>query len=376
MTILLRNILPVALILMLAINGPALGQSAKPMVSEAAVSAANVIANSEQPPHSAGKTNAGPTIPSPPRTVVREAEPITPPPEHRLNVMLDWYLNLYHAPLIVAQERGLFDRGGLEVTLTMPADPSVPPKLVAAQRTELAITSQPRLHLLVEQGLPLIRVGTLVPMPLGALLVREDSGITSLSELKGKTIGYALEDQARVLLDGMLSNQPVSPKDVALKRVDFALARSLIQNKVDAVIGAQRHLERRQMAQEGVTVIEFAAEEHGVPLYDEMILIANRDALEHHHQDIANFLDALQSATVWLVNHPEQAWELVRHARPALDTETNAQAWPEILRYLALRPGVLQEQRYVRFEAYLQKRGLIETLTPVKRLAVELGSLP
>lgn len=376
MNILLRNTLPMALFLVLAINGPALGQSATPAVSETAVSAARAIANSERLSGGADEIKASPTIPPAPRTAVREAEPITPPPEHRLNVILDWYLNLYHAPLIVAQERGLFDREGLDVTLTMPADPSVPPKLVAAQRTELAITSQPRLHLLVEQGLPLIRVGTLVPLPLGALLVREDSGITSLSQLKGKTIGYALENQARVLLDGMLTNQPVSSKDVTLKRVDFALASSLIQNKVDAVIGAQRHLERRQMAQEGVTAIEFAAEEHGVPLYDEMILIANRDALDQHSRNIKNFLDALQSATVWLINHPEQAWDLVRHARPALDTEINAQAWPEILRYLALRPGVLQEQRYVRFEAYLQKRGLIETLTPVKRLAVELGSPP
>ncbi|HET8789970.1 MAG TPA: ABC transporter substrate-binding protein [Modicisalibacter sp.] len=375
MTILLRNILPVALIL-LTIDTAALGQSATSPISEIAVDAARAIADNERPLDDVGEAKANPTIPPAPQTIGREPEPITPPPEHRLNVMLDWYLNLYHAPLIIAQERGLFDREGLEVTLTMPADPSVPPKLVAAQRTELAITSQPRLHLLVEQGLPLVRVGTLVPMPLGALLVREDSGITALSELKGKTIGYALENQARVLIDGMLANRSVSPKDVKMKRVDFALARSLIENDVDAVIGAQRHLERRQMALEGVTAIEFPAEEHGVPLYDEMILIANRDVLDQHRRDIANFLDALQIATVWLINHPEQAWELVRSARPALDTETNAQAWPEILRYLALRPGVLQEQRYVRFEAYLQKRGLIETLTPVKRLAVELGSTP
>ncbi|SDL01445.1 putative hydroxymethylpyrimidine transport system substrate-binding protein [Modicisalibacter muralis] len=376
MIILPRNILVMALMLVLAISGPVQGQDTTPTVSEAAVSAARAAVNGERPLNRVGKGKAGPIISPPPRTIVREAEPITPPPEHRLNVMLDWYLNLYHAPLIVAQERGLFDREGLEVTLTMPADPSVPPKLVAARRTELAITSQPRLHLLVEQGLPLIRVGTLVPLPLNALLVREDSGIGSLSELKGKTIGYALEDQARLLLDGMLASQSVSPKDMKLKRVDFALARSLIQNEVDAVIGAQRHMERRQMAQEGVTAIEFAVEEHGVPLYDEMILIANRDVLKQHHRDIANFLDALQSATVWLINHPEQAWELVRRARPALDTEINARAWPETLRYLALRPGVLQEQRYVRFEAYLQKRGLIEALTPVKRLAVELGSSP
>nr|WP_297456823.1 ABC transporter substrate-binding protein [uncultured Halomonas sp.] len=373
MTIVLRNILPMALILMLAIIGPASGKNDAPVISEAAIDTAIAISHRERASGDVDRSEARPSIPPAPRVVVQAPEPITPPPEHRLNVMLDWYLNLYHAPLIIAQERGLFEREGLDVVLTMPADPSVPPKLVAAQRTELAITSQPRLHMLVEQGLPLIRVGTLVPMPLSALLVRKDSGIASLTDLEGKTIGYALEEQARVLLDGMLSNQSVSPKDVKLKRVDFALTRSLIRNDVDAVIGAQRHLERRQMAQEGVMTVAFAVEEHGVPLYDEMILIANRDTLKQHRRDIASFLEALQQATLWAVNHPQQAWELVRNARPALDTETNAQAWQDTLRYLALRPGVLQEQRYARFEAYLQQRGLVETLTPVKRLAIELG---
>lgn len=366
MTRLLRSSLSMALSLML-LTGSALGHASQASISESAIDAAQAIADGVS---ASGRGGNVPIVP--PQILLRAPEPITPPPERRLNVMLDWYLNPYHAPLIVAQERGLFAREGLEVTLTLPADPSVPPKLVAAQRTELAITSQPRLHLLVEQGLPLVRVGTLVPVPLGALLVRKDSGITSLSDLEGKTIGYALEGQAQVLLDGMLSDQPLVPDDVILQRVDFALARSLIEKRVDAVIGALRHVERHQLMQEGVASIEFSAEEHGVPFYDEMILIANRHVLQRHRRDIANFLDALQSAILWTINHPEKAWDLVRRARPALDTRTNARAWQDVLRYFALRPALLEEQRYARFEAYLHERGLIETLTPVKQLAVEL----
>ena len=37
-----------------------------------------------------------------------------------------------HGPIIIAQERGYFSDVGLEVEIVAPADPSAPPKLVAA----------------------------------------------------------------------------------------------------------------------------------------------------------------------------------------------------------------------------------------------------
>ena len=42
--------------------------------------------------------------PSEPRFAQNEPETITPPPTHSLRVMLDWYINPYHAALIVAAQ--------------------------------------------------------------------------------------------------------------------------------------------------------------------------------------------------------------------------------------------------------------------------------
>ena len=48
-----------------------------------------------------------------------------------LTLILDWFINPDHAPLIVAQEKGFFSDFGLKVNLIAPADPNSPPKLVA-----------------------------------------------------------------------------------------------------------------------------------------------------------------------------------------------------------------------------------------------------
>lgn len=310
--------------------------------------------------------------PTEPRFAQSEPETITPPPTHSLRVMLDWYINPYHAALLVARERGLFDQEGLDVTLSAPADPNVPPKLVAAERADLALMSQPTLHRLVDRGLPLVRVGTLIPVPLSGILAREDRGISSLTDLKGKTIGYAVEDEARVLLDALFEQQSFGIEKVSLKRVDFSLSQALVRGDVDAVVGTLRPLDRRQNAQQGVATREFSTDDSAMPLYDALILVANRDDLSKHRSDISHFLEALEKATAWLVKHPQAGWELIRTAEPALDTPENRAAWPGVLRFLALRPSLLQSQRYARFEAYLKARGLIEQISPVSRLAVEI----
>ena len=45
----------------------------------------------------------------------------------QITVLLDWFINPDHAPLVVAEQTGLFDKAGLNVILVEPADPSLPP---------------------------------------------------------------------------------------------------------------------------------------------------------------------------------------------------------------------------------------------------------
>ena len=83
----------------------------------------------------------------------------------KMTVLLDWFVNPDHAPLYVALEKGYFADAGLEVELIAPADPNDPPKLVAAEKADLAVSYQPQLHLQVAEGLPLVRIATLVATP-------------------------------------------------------------------------------------------------------------------------------------------------------------------------------------------------------------------
>ncbi len=108
----------------------------------------------------------------------------------KLTLLLDWFVNPDHAPIIVADKRGYFAERGLEVEIIAPADPNDPPKLVAAGQADIAISYQPQLHIQKDQGLPLTRIGTLVATPLNTLMVLDDGPIDEIADLKGGKIGY------------------------------------------------------------------------------------------------------------------------------------------------------------------------------------------
>ena len=56
--------------------------------------------------------------------------------QDKVSLILDWFVNPDHAPIIIAQEKGFFTDEGLEVEVIAPADPADPPKLVAAGKAE------------------------------------------------------------------------------------------------------------------------------------------------------------------------------------------------------------------------------------------------
>ena len=112
--------------------------------------------------------------------------------QEKVRLLLDWFVNPDHAALVVAKQRGIFIRHGLDVELIAPADPNAPPKLVAAGQADYAVSYQPTLQMLVAENLPLVRVGVLVAQPLNSLVVLEDGPVKTLADFKGRKIGYSI----------------------------------------------------------------------------------------------------------------------------------------------------------------------------------------
>lgn len=288
----------------------------------------------------------------------------------KMTVLLDWFINPDHGPIIVAQEKGYFADADLEVEIIAPADPSDPPKLVAAGQADLAISYQPQLHLQIHEGLPLQRVGTLVATPLNCLLALEDGPIQSPADLAGKKVGFSVGGVEEAVLGSILRHHGLSLDDVELVNVNWSLSPSLMSGQVDAVIGAYRNFELNQMDIEGVKGKCFFVEEEGLPAYDELIYVANTNTMDKDL--IERFLAATEKATQYIVNHPEDSWTIFSETSSELQDELNARAWTDTIPRFALRPTAMDHGRYAAFEAFLHEADLIPSQNPVSTIAIDV----
>lgn len=288
----------------------------------------------------------------------------------KLSVLLEWFVNPDHAPMVIAQQRGLFADANLDVELIPPSDASAVPRLVSAGQADIGIHYQPNLYLDHEAGLPLVRFGTLVETPLNTVTVLADGPIKSLKDLKGKKVGFSVTGFEDAMLKRMLASEGLSSDDVELINVNFSLSPSLIGGKVDATLGGFRNFELTQMKLEGHAGRAFFPEEHGVPAYDELIFVTRRDLAGDNR--LPRFLHAVEQASIYITNHPQEAWQLFIKAYPNLDDELNRTAFFDTLPRFAKRPAALDQGRYQRFAAFMKETGLIKAAPPVSDVAVEI----
>jgi putative hydroxymethylpyrimidine transport system substrate-binding protein len=303
------------------------------------------------------------------RNVLAMAAAAALAPPDRLTVLLDWFINPDHAPLLLAQQSGAFGRAGLAVELIAPADASMPPKLVAAGHGDVALTDQPHFHEQIAGGLPLQRIGALIDRPLATLATLRPAGITSLAALRGRRIGHGPGDAERAMVGAMLATAGLALADVSMVEVGTQLTVALLSGQVDAVT-VYRNFEIPELRAQGADPVAFEYETHGVPLYDELILVT-RPALAADPR-LPRFLAALREATRLLKADPEAAWRACAAAQPDLQTPLNHTAWQLTTPFFATDPFALNQARYAEFAKFLASSGIIPPAPNVETYTKQL----
>ena len=289
-----------------------------------------------------------------------------------LTVMLEWFVNPDHGPIIVAQQLGYFAEESVQVTLQEPADPDLPPRLVAADKVDLAVYYQPSLTRAASENLPLAWVGTLIATPLNGVIVLKNGSIKSLADLKGKSIGTSSDSTEEATLDALFKPYGFSHNDVKMVNVGWNLSAALMTGRVDALMGAYRNFELNSLKIHKHPGMIFPLEEHGIPPYDELIFIANTQSA--NKEGIRRFLRGVERGAQFIANNPDKAWEIFKNYKPKeLDNELNRLAWQDTVPHFALRPAAVDKGRYQRYAEFMKAYGEIKTLPDLSKMMLEVN---
>jgi putative hydroxymethylpyrimidine transport system substrate-binding protein len=198
-----------------------------------------------------------------------------------LKIALDWFPNPDHVALYYALEKGYFTNRGVDVSMKTPSDPSAGLKLVATNKFDLAVYYEGDMFYAGQQGLPVIAVGALVPTPLNSMIAKAGSKVRAVKDVKGATIGNAGLPFDGAVLQTIRQQQHLGKNDVKSVNVGFNLVPALLTGKVDAIIGGYWNIEAVKVQNEtGKKPVVFKMNQLGVPHYDELVIVANKNRLK------------------------------------------------------------------------------------------------
>ena len=225
-----------------------------------------------------------------------------------LNVELDWVPNPDHVGIYYAQNKGYFAKQHLTVSLRVPSNAADPIKLVGLNKVDLAISYEPEMFYGQQEGLPVVAVAAVVPVPLNGLIVSPKIHITNPCQISGHKVGVTGIPSDGAFYNTMLQTCHLAASKVPEVTVGFNLVPSILAGKVDAIVGGYRNVEAIQISQEmNKKATDFPANKIGVPNYDELVLVANRNRLatdKAYVSAVKRFVAALVAGTDAAIKNP------------------------------------------------------------------------
>jgi putative hydroxymethylpyrimidine transport system substrate-binding protein len=279
------------------------------------------------------------------------------------SLTLDFYPNPDHAGIYMAEKLGYFEEAGLDVSIQTPSDPAAPIKQVAAGRTDLAISYEPEVALADEQGLDVIAVGALVDRPLTSMIWLKESKIGGIADLRGKTIATAGIPYQDAYLKTILARANLTPEDVKTVNVGYGLLPAIVGGRAQAMLGGFRNVEGVDLRLRGLAPVVTPVDRLGVPTYDELVLVANEEALEEDDEAIRLFLAALARGTAAAVKSPGAVTDALLEANRDLDPKLTRAEVDATLPLLATS-GRMDPAAWQSFLDWMRENELLSTAIP------------
>jgi NitT/TauT family transport system substrate-binding protein len=142
--------------------------------------------------------------------------------------------NIQFAPLYVAAEKGYFSEVGIELEFAY-MDENQAAALVGANELPFAVISGEQVLLARAQGLPVVYVGAWYQKYPVSVIAKSDLGISTPSDLRGKTIGLPGMYGANYIgLLALLHAGGLSESDVTLESIGYTQGPALAEGRVQA----------------------------------------------------------------------------------------------------------------------------------------------
>jgi ABC-type nitrate/sulfonate/bicarbonate transport system substrate-binding protein len=238
----------------------------------------------------------------------------------RVTLLLNWYTNPYHAPILAAQQLGFYQQEDIKLAILEPADPGDVTELVGLGTVDFGVKAMIHTVAAVAKGYPVTSIGTLLDEPPTGLIALKSSGINSFHDIVGKRVGY-IGEFGKKIIDDLARLAGIDPASYQTIRIGMNVTDAICRDVIDTGIGfinfQQVELEHLRGETVFLRIDQLAG--LGCCCFCSIQFIVPERTLQQPEL-IQRFLRATQRGAAFTTEHPEEAYELLCQAKPQLRT--------------------------------------------------------
>jgi NitT/TauT family transport system substrate-binding protein len=226
-----------------------------------------------------------------------------------VRLRLNWMYYGSHAGFAYGKDKGIYKDAGINLDIRSGNGSGTAHRLVANGDSQFAYGSCGSMVKLASQGAPLVSVGVIDAMGTEAVLVRPDTGIKSVKDLKGKTLLTTANAGVNTFFPIVLKNAGLADGDVTLVNVaEGALVSSYLQGAGGAVgmLGGIDDKPAEIKSAGGAAPVAFVYSDYGVNQVGYCIT-TTKDLVKNNPDLVKRFVQATMKAYGETLKNPDAA---------------------------------------------------------------------
>jgi NitT/TauT family transport system substrate-binding protein len=229
--------------------------------------------------------------------------------EDDVRLRLNWMYYGSHAPFALGKDKGYYKENGINLDIRSGNGSGSAHRLVANGDSDFSYGSCASMINLAAGGAPLVSVGVIDAMGTEAIIVRPDSGVKTIADLKGKTLLTTANAGVNTFIPLVLKNAGLSESDVHLTNVpDGALVSSYLQGAGGAVgiLGGLDDKPAEIKANGGEPPVTFPYSDYGVNQVGYCI-VTTKETVEKNPDLVKRFMAATVKSYAEAEKDPDAA---------------------------------------------------------------------
>lgn len=229
--------------------------------------------------------------------------------EDDVRLRLNWMYYGSHAGFAYGKDKGYYKDAGIDLDIRSGNGSGSAHRLVANGDSTFSYGSCASMMTLAAQGAPLISVAVIDAMGTEAIIVRPDSGVKDIKDLKGKTLLTTSNAGVNTFFPLVLKNAGLAEGDVKITNVpDGALVSSYLQGAGEAVgiLGGLDDKPAEIKANGGAAPLTFPYSDYGVNQVGYCVVTTN-DTIANQPDLVKRFVEATVKSYKETEANPEAA---------------------------------------------------------------------